>query len=65
MTVTPLSDGEQALLDCYRDLKQTLEVHRGSLPPFAERNALKALACLWQIANNLDADPGQLYELGA
>ena len=65
MMVTPPSDGEQALLDCYRELKRTLEDHRGALPPFAERNALKALACLWQIANDLDADPGQLYELGA
>jgi hypothetical protein len=65
MTVNAMSDGEKALLDCYRDLKRTLEAHRGALPPFAERNALKALACLWQIANDLDADPGQLYELGA
>jgi hypothetical protein len=65
MTVNAMSDGEKALLDCYRELERALRTHRGSLPPFAERNALKALACLWQIANDLDADPGQLYELGA
>ena len=65
MTTTAMSEGEKALLDCYRDLRRILEAHRGALPPFAERNALKALACLWQIANDLDAEPGQLYELGA
>jgi hypothetical protein len=42
-----------------------LRDHRDDLAPFAERNALKALAALWQVANGLDQDPGQLYELGA
>jgi hypothetical protein len=42
-----------------------LDAQRDQLPPFAERNALKALAALWQVANGLDQDPGQLYELGA
>ncbi len=65
MTMNAMSEGEKALLDCYGDLARVLETHRGALPPFAERNALKALACLWQIANDLDAEPGQLYELGA
>jgi hypothetical protein len=62
---TPISAGEQALLDCYRSLRRVLEEHRAELPPCAERNALKALAALWQVANDLDQDPGQLYELGA
>jgi hypothetical protein len=42
-----------------------LEKHRDQLPPFAERNAIKALGALWQVANGLDQDPGQVYELGA
>ena len=35
------------------------------LPPFARRNAMKALAALWQVMNGLDMDPGQVYDLGA
>jgi hypothetical protein len=42
-----------------------LQEHRGDLAPFEERNALKALAALWQVANGLDLDPGQLYDVGA
>ena len=53
------------LLEIYNDLRNLLEQHGDDLPPYQERNALKALACLWQIANGLDAEPGQLYEVGA
>lgn len=60
-----LNDGERMLVDCYRSLETALRDHRGDLPPFAERNALKALAALWQVMNGLDEDPGQLYDLGA
>ena len=35
------------------------------LAPFERRNALKAVAALWQVVNGLDLDPGQLYEIGA
>jgi len=35
------------------------------LPPFARRNATKAFAALWQVANGLDMEPGQLYAVGA
>ena len=62
---TELNEGEKALLDCYRSLAGTLEKYRDQLPPFAERNAIKALGALWQVANGLDQDPGQVYELGA
>ncbi len=34
------------------------------LAPYQERNALKALSCLWQIVNGLDMEPEQLYPLG-
>ncbi|MGH2710889.1 MAG: hypothetical protein ACRDH9_06780 [Actinomycetota bacterium] len=60
-----LNEAEKALMDCYRSLAGVLEMQRHKLPPFAERNAIKALGALWQVANGLDQDPGQVYELGA
>jgi hypothetical protein len=62
---TELNEGERMLVDCYQGLVTALRDHRDDLAPFAERNALKALGALWQVANGLDQDPGQLYELGA
>jgi hypothetical protein len=64
MTVE-LNDGERIVVECYASLETALRDHRGDLAPFAERNALKAAAALWQVMNGLDQDPGQLYELGA
>jgi hypothetical protein len=60
-----LSEPEAKLVDCYRALSRTLEMHGDELPPFARRNGLKALAALWQVMNGLDMDPGQLYDAGA
>jgi hypothetical protein len=60
-----LSDGERALLDTYDRLHAILAEHGEELPPFAQRNAIKALAALWQVANGLGAEPGQLYDVGA
>jgi hypothetical protein len=60
-----LNAAEDALMECYRSLAAVLENQRNQLPPFAERNAIKALGALWQVANGLDQDPGQIYELGA
>jgi hypothetical protein len=62
---TELRAGERALVDCYERLAQVLREQRADLAPFEERNALKALAALWQVMNGLDLDPGQLYGLGA
>ena len=59
-----LTDGETALVEIYGNLKETLLAH-DDVPPFARRNALKALASLWQVVNGLDMDAEQLYELGA
>jgi len=59
-----LNDAEAALLKCYEDLKRVLDEHGDDLAPFEERNALKALAALWQVTNGLDRTPGQLYKLG-
>jgi hypothetical protein len=58
-----LTESEKVLVDCYQSLVKVLE--RDDLAPFERRNALKAVAALWQIANGLDLDPGQLYHIGA
>jgi hypothetical protein len=60
-----LSAGEQRLLACYDELAATLREHRDELPPYAERNAIKALAALWQVANGAGRRPGEVYDLGA
>jgi hypothetical protein len=57
--------GEERLVACYEELTAILREHGEELPPFAQRNAIKALAALWQVANGLDRDPGQVYDLGA
>ncbi|HJR59202.1 MAG TPA: hypothetical protein VJ813_07390 [Vicinamibacterales bacterium] len=57
-----LTETEAALARTYHDLK-TLAA-RDDLPPCAERNVKKALACLWQVVNDLDLEFEQLYELG-
>jgi hypothetical protein len=59
-----LNDAEGRLVECYRTLADVLENQRDELPPFAERNASKALAAMWQVVNGLDQEPGQIYHLG-
>ena len=59
------SPGERSLVECYDDLRGILKERGEELPPFARRNAIKALAALWQVANGLDAEPGPIDELGA
>jgi hypothetical protein len=61
----PLSEAEQRLVDCYHSLANVLSEHPDDLAPYQERNALKALAALWQVMNGLDEDPDQLYHMGA
>ena len=60
-----LTRPQQELVACYRKLEEVLKEHRNELAPFEERNAIKALAALWQVMNGLDMDPGQVYDLGA
>lgn len=60
-----LNEAETALVECYQNLARVLDEQRDQLAPFAERNAVKALAALWQVMNGLDQDPGQVYGLGA
>jgi hypothetical protein len=59
-----LSDAERRLVECYQGLVRVLK-ESPDLAPFERRNALKAVAALWQVVNGLDLDPGNLYEIGA
>ena len=58
----PLTAAESRVLGVYRSLK-ALAAEPG-LPPCTERNVKKALACMWQVANDLDLEFEQLYDLG-
>ncbi len=60
-----LTPAESSLVTCYEQLATTLRENGDELPPFARSNATKALAALWQVANGLDVEPGQIYDLGA
>lgn len=62
---TELSAGEERLLECYRALVATLREHGEELPPYAHRNAIKAAAVLWQVANGAGERPGHIYDAGA
>lgn len=64
-TGTELNEAQAELMGCYNELARILKERRAELAPYEERNALKALAALWQVANGLDMDPGQVYDLGA
>ena len=58
----PVTATEAELLRVYRELK-TLAAQE-DLPPCAERNVKKALACMWQVVTDLDLEFEQLYDLG-
>ena len=60
-----LNGPQTELVEAYQKLVHVLREHRGDLAPFEERNAIKALAALWQVMNGLDMDPGELYDVGA
>ena len=59
-----LSDSERTIVECYQGLVSVLKEGK-DLAPFERRNALKAVAALWQVVNGLDLDPGNIYEIGA
>ena len=60
-----LSPAQEELMTCYDRLARVLGDRSHELAPFEKRNALKAFAALWQVANGLDMDRGQTYHLGA
>ncbi len=53
---------ERETLAAYEALKALAA--RDDLPPCAARNVRKALAAMWQAANDLDLQFEQLYDLG-
>lgn len=60
-----LTAAQAELIACYDQLAHLLAERRDELAPYEERNALKALAALWQVTNGLDMDRGHVYHLGA
>ena len=58
-----LSESARTLVETYRGLVRVLKDGK-DLAPFERRNAMKAVAALWQVVNGLDLDPGNLYEIG-
>ena len=60
-----LNVAQTELMECYEKLARTIADRRDELAPYEERNALKALSALWQVANGLDMDRGHIYHLGA
>jgi hypothetical protein len=58
-----LSESERTLVESYQGLVRGLKDGK-DLAPFERRNAMKAVAALWQVVNGLDLDPGNLYEIG-
>jgi hypothetical protein len=58
----PIGEADAQLMRLYGELKE-LSV-REDLPPCVERNVKKALACLWQVVNDLNLEFEQLYDMG-
>jgi hypothetical protein len=58
----PVTPTEAELLRLYRELKALAA--QDELPPCAERNVKKALACMWQVVTDLDLEFEQLYDVG-
>jgi len=58
----PVSEADARLLDLYRGLKAVAA--EPGLDPCVERNVKKALACMWQVVNDLNLEYEQLYDLG-
>ena len=58
----PTTDVEKDVVRIYNDLK-ALSAHDDA-PPCVSRNAKKALACLWQAANDLNLVYEHLYDEG-
>jgi len=59
---TPTTDLEKEVARLYDELKALAA--RDDAPPCVERNAKKALSCIWQLMNDLNLDCDQLYDLG-
>lgn len=58
----PLTATDEELLAIYTSLKAM--AGRPDLAPCVERNVKKALACMWQVVNDLNLEYEQLYDVG-
>jgi hypothetical protein len=58
----PIGGVDAELLRVYTSLKELAA--REDLPPCAERNVKKALACMWQVVNDLNLEFEQVYDWG-
>jgi hypothetical protein len=58
----PVTESERQLLDAYELLKRLAA--RDDISPAAQHNVRKALACMWQVTNDLNLQFEQLYDLG-
>ena len=58
----PLTPADEELLAIYASLKSIAA--RPDLAPCVERNVKKALACMWQVVNDLNLEYEQLYDIG-
>jgi hypothetical protein len=58
----PLSASDEQVLAIYTALKEMAA--NPDLPPCTERNVKKALACMWQVVNDLNLEFEQIYDLG-
>lgn len=58
----PVSASDAELLQLYTSLKEV--AGRTDLPPCVERNVKKALACMWQVVNDLNLEYEQVYDVG-
>ena len=56
------TDTERQVLALYEQLKELAA--RDDLTPCVRHNVCKALACMWQVVNDLDLQFEQLYDLG-
>ena len=57
----PMTAPEQQLLQVYRTLKSLAAANH---PPCVDRNVKKALACMWQVVNDLNLEFEQVYDVG-
>jgi hypothetical protein len=58
----PISGTDAQLLDVYRTLKALAA--REDTAPCIDRNVKRALACMWQVVNDLNLDYEQVYDVG-
>jgi len=61
---TELSGPEEDVVVLHESLCRLAEEHLGDLAPYQQRGVLKALACLGQVVNGLDMEPGRLHHVG-